>query len=545
MMENAKYGLQQSLKLTEEDKQQGYWTNLNIGASVFKPLFASFLGGMTEELNREFEQFKYSTSVMAVKFENERLYINMNPMNGDLEKQQQEHLRIVRSMYPQLNEQLQAILEESYFPFFKEVDQSLKQELTIDEAQTLAEDALVAYQKAFPRQLEVMLPHQQLHKDLESLYHQCTGDDDTTVIYDLLIGVPNKTLEMDRELRKLAQRVKDNDTLQKAFLYDAPEDLRDALSKSQEGRSFWIDFEQFLSNYGHRMIQNRDLTGKTWLENPAIPLSTIADYVESDEGVDERFQRAVETRKRKYNEVLQRIPEGERKETFKQYYQWALNASNIDDDHHFYMDEMLTAKVRFLLLHIGDFLVTHNVIENREDIFYLYFDELQEVLKHPENIFELIAERQAEHRENLQKEAPSSYGVPPKHAEDNIIAERATGSVAYSESSTDNSLKGLTGSKGKHTGTVKVLESEEEFGKFEKNDVLVTNITTPSWTVLFSRAGAIVTNVGGILSHPGINAREYQVPAVLGTKDATSRLKDGDVVTVDGTNGWVTLDEQA
>lgn len=131
------------------------------------------------------------------------------------------------------------------------------------------------------------------------------------------------------------------------------------------------------------------------------------------------------------------------------------------------------------------------------------------------------------------------------HTEADVISERATGAIADSESSTDESLKGLAGSKGIYTGTVKVLKNEEEFGKLEKGDVLVTHITTPSWSVLFLRTGAIVTDVGGILSHPGINAREYQVPAVLGTKNATSQLKDGDVVTVDGTNGWVTVDEQA
>ncbi|MGO1989791.1 PEP-utilizing enzyme, partial [Mammaliicoccus vitulinus] len=241
------------------------------------------------------------------------------------------------------------------------------------------------------------------------------------------------------------------------------------------------------------------------------------------------------------------IPEGEKKEEFKQYYEWALNVSNIDDDHHFYMDEMPTAKVRLCLLHLGDFLVTENIIEDNQDIFYLYLDELETVLKKPESLTKLIFERKVEYQNNLSLEAPSSYGTPPSHSENkmDIISERSSGNTLNNEISTSEYIKGLAGSKGTYTGAVKIINNEEEFNKLEDGDVLVTHMTTPAWSVLFLRSGAIVTNVGGLLSHPGINAREYQIPAVLGTKNATTELKDGDIVTVDGTNGCVTLDEQA
>ncbi|HWL24143.1 MAG TPA: PEP-utilizing enzyme, partial [Ureibacillus sp.] len=81
----------------------------------------------------------------------------------------------------------------------------------------------------------------------------------------------------------------------------------------------------------------------------------------------------------------------------------------------------------------------------------------------------------------------------------------------------------------------------KEFSKLEKGDVLVCKTTTPLWTTLFQTAGAVITDAGGILSHSAIIAREYEIPAVVGTKISTDKLKDGDIVMVDGTNGIVTL----
>jgi len=102
-------------------------------------------------------------------------------------------------------------------------------------------------------------------------------------------------------------------------------------------------------------------------------------------------------------------------------------------------------------------------------------------------------------------------------------------------------LAGVPGSPGVYTGTVRVVHDESEFSRLRPGDVLVCPITTPSWSVLFLQAGAVVTNVGGVLAHTAVLAREYGIPAVLATIDATQRLHDGDVVTIDGTAGTVSL----
>lgn len=538
---------QQLLQLTDNDKNQGYWEQNTSIANNIKPLFASLLFDLEDAVNQSFEKFKAPFPGMTTKIENGYRYMKREPIDGDIKQQTQAYLNILRPMYPNLNHYYHNILESFYFPFFEEIDHMLQQEITFNNAQKMLNYIFNMYPKSFAYQLDILLPHHQLHNDLENIYEQATGDKDTTVIYDILIGVWNKSLEMDNELSKLSEQVKENDGLKQIFQTVAPEEILSELNNIQAGKKFKNDFQHFLEEFGYKTMSSRVLTDQTWFENPSIPLTTISSYVNSNIDVEQRFQKAVESRETKYSEVLNSIPEGEKKEEFKQYYEWALNVSNIDDDHHFYMDEMPTAKVRLCLLHLGDFLVTENIIEDNQDIFYLYLDELETVLKKPESLTKLIFERKVEYQNNLSQEAPSSYGTPPSHSENkmDIISERSSGNTLNNEISTSEYIKGLAGSKGTYTGAVKIINNEEEFNKLEDGDVLVTHMTTPAWSVLFLRSGAIVTNVGGLLSHPGINAREYQIPAVLGTKNATTELKDGDIVTVDGTNGCVTLDEQA
>jgi pyruvate,water dikinase len=104
-----------------------------------------------------------------------------------------------------------------------------------------------------------------------------------------------------------------------------------------------------------------------------------------------------------------------------------------------------------------------------------------------------------------------------------------------------NVIKGLGASTGKVTATARVLFTTEDFGRMKPGDVLVAVITTPAWTPLFTMASAVVTDIGGPLSHSSIVAREYGIPAVLATGNATRRIEDGQMITVDGGAGTVEL----
>jgi pyruvate,water dikinase len=106
---------------------------------------------------------------------------------------------------------------------------------------------------------------------------------------------------------------------------------------------------------------------------------------------------------------------------------------------------------------------------------------------------------------------------------------------------TEGTIAGMPASAGRATGKVRVVRSPEEFDRLRQGEVLVAPTTAPAWTPLLARAVAVVTDGGSLAAHASLVAREYGIPAVVATVDATHRLRDGDLVTVDGTKGTVTV----
>jgi phosphoenolpyruvate synthase/pyruvate phosphate dikinase len=103
-------------------------------------------------------------------------------------------------------------------------------------------------------------------------------------------------------------------------------------------------------------------------------------------------------------------------------------------------------------------------------------------------------------------------------------------------------VRGISAVAGRYRGVARVIRGEAEFDRLGAGEVLVCPMTSPAWSVLFERAGALVTDHGGVLSHPAVLAREYGIPAVVATRDGTHRIPDGAVVVVDGTAGIITIE---
>ena len=112
------------------------------------------------------------------------------------------------------------------------------------------------------------------------------------------------------------------------------------------------------------------------------------------------------------------------------------------------------------------------------------------------------------------------------------------------EGTVQGSVRGIAASPDSHRGRARVIQSLDEASSLEDSDVLVVRSTTPPWTPFFGVIGALVTNSGGALSHGAVVAREFGLPAVVGTKNGTTLIRDGDTVTVDGTAGVVVIELQ-
>jgi rifampicin phosphotransferase len=181
------------------------------------------------------------------------------------------------------------------------------------------------------------------------------------------------------------------------------------------------------------------------------------------------------------------------------------------------------------LLESGRRLTEVGVLDNSADVFHLRFDELERidaVWPPPTPLARELRERM-QRRKRRRAELETTPLVDPR-----LIRADAPPEAAL--------VHGTPGSRGVAEGPACVIRSAAEFARLQPGDVVVAPYTNPAWTPLFQRAAAVVVDSGGAMSHAAIVAREYGIPAVMGTADGTTRLEDGQRVRVDGTRGLVT-----
>ncbi len=185
---------------------------------------------------------------------------------------------------------------------------------------------------------------------------------------------------------------------------------------------------------------------------------------------------------------------------------------------------------------LGEALASAGALRSPDDIFHLNHAEVLFLLEKPEPMETIILQRREERMLAAKMVAPLWVGkVPPIVRFLFEYSGKTVGAVR----SDDALVRGVPASPGRATGRVRVVRESSQFDDFVDGEVLVAPLTAPAWTYLFDRAAAVVTDVGSALAHASIIAREYGIPAVVGCGDATARLKDGQLVTVDGSTGNV------
>ena len=200
---------------------------------------------------------------------------------------------------------------------------------------------------------------------------------------------------------------------------------------------------------------------------------------------------------------------------------------------------------------VGERLARRGCFDHGDDIFYLYDREARDAMANDTDHRELVARRKAEYEACAQATPPDILGTPPPPPSPDdfvdpfmdAVTSRLLGIKAPPDGDVDpDIIDGVAGSPGSYTGVARVVRSLEEAGALEDGEVMVCEMTLPPWVPMFAIAGAVVADVGGVMSHCAIVAREFDIPAVVGSVDGTTRIETGMTVTVDGTNGDVYLD---
>ena len=285
----------------------------------------------------------------------------------------------------------------------------------------------------------------------------------------------------------------------------------------------------------------------TWREEPSIPLGALGGYIAlpDKDNPEHHFERSVRRRdelRANCRAVLANDPE--RLARFEHLYDAARYNLPLTEDHAFWIDQSGIAVFRRFTLEVGRRLAERGSIAQAEDVHYLRAAELRDAVTKGTGYKAVTAQRRAEMVEWAKVIPPPVLGTPPPPAEDpfmDALVVRLLGVTPPEENPDPKRLRGVAGSGGVITGKAKVVRSLAEAADLEEGDIIVCEMTLPPWVPLFSIAGAFVTDTGGVLSHCAIVAREFGLPAVVGTQFGSAVIKTGQTITVDGNKGFVTL----
>lgn len=352
-----------------------------------------------------------------------------------------------------------------------------------------------------------------------------------------LFGTENHALRAEKALYDLALWIKGQPELADYFTRASASEICAAVQSdslpSPVSNEFATRFAQYLGQFGHA-IYDLDFAKPTPAEDPEPLIETIKVYLGGRNNPYERQRAALRVREEAVEKISKRLGSWRRKH-FLNLLNLALDAAPLREDS--IADLGLGhPQIRRMLGELGKRLMASGTIERADDVYWLEAQEVDEMAiglekgETLQNFSEAVASRKAKWERMRHISPPTTL---PK--------VRWMAKFFPSTESTGNTIKGFGASAGRVSARACVMLGPEDFNKMQPGDVIVAGITTPAWTPLFVRASAIVTDIGGPLSHSSIVAREYGIPAVLATGVATRRIADGQTVTVDGSAGTVEL----
>ena len=349
-------------------------------------------------------------------------------------------------------------------------------------------------------------------------------------------SVPNNiTSEMGLALLDVADVIRPYPEVIEYLQHAKADNFLDELVKFDGGQEARDAIIAFLNKYGMRCAGEIDITKTRWSEKPITLVHMILNNVKNlqPNASDRKFEQGQREALKKEQELLERLkqlPDGEQK---------AIETKRMIDRIRNFIGYREYPKYGMIhryfvykqaLLKEAEQLAQAGVILEKEDIYYLTFEELIDVVRTNKLDYQIINKRRDEYKlyEKL---------TPPRV----ITSDGETPSGKYKrENLPADALVGLPVSSGVIEGRARVILNIED-ADLEDGDILITSFTDPSWTPLFVSIKGLVTEVGGLMTHGAVIAREYGLPAVVGVENATKIIKDGQRILVHGTEGYIEI----
>jgi pyruvate,water dikinase len=405
------------------------------------------------------------------------------------------------------------------------------------------EDWLQVVVRMWDIHFDSMFPGYALFGLFEDLCREQFGIDGRHPQFKALMGgFDSREFQCNREIWRLASRARE---LRLEQLFQATSDDDKLLSKLEEsdaGKNWLQEFHKFIFEHGARVPRFYRASDPSWWEKPsgAIPDIRRAIAKGGDFVLDKQRKRLTEEREKAERELLSRVPV-EKREMFEKLMRGAQWLSMYEEDHTFYCELYTSALGRRVTIEIGRRFARLGMLDEPEDIYYLLPDEVRVAMMGMENrcpMHKTVRIRKQQYQDFLHIEPPFFLGDPSVLP--GILARsphfRLLTALPIVMPELKADLYGAGSAAGVAEGIARVVIGETEMGQVQPGEILVAPLTHVYWTPLFGIVKAVVTDGGGALAHALICGREYGIPVVAGTIEATRKIKTGDRIKVDGNN---------
>lgn len=388
---------------------------------------------------------------------------------------------------------------------------------------------------------------------LHAAYASVTGraaEEERAELAALVQGEENLFTRLVDELYELAQAARDEPAVADLLVqseWKANGDILVRLKSLPAAASFLTRLDRFLDAYGDRVGTGYGsevtLTEPTWREQPELVLRLASSFLHPEvEPPAEARARQQETREKRVEALCSACEDGAAVADFRRELAYARRRETMLEDHNHYIDQVSHGQLRRALLAAARHLVDRGVLGASDHVFWLRYQEIVDALRGeaPVSFGNVIATRKAEHARWQEMTPPPLLGVP-----DPALPQRPPlgDDVTSDGLETPGRLSGQPASPGRSRGRARIVSDTVALPDLAPGEVLVAKNVGPRWTPLFPILGGLVLDGGALGQHAAATAREYGIPAVIGTGNATRRIPDGAWIIVDGGAGTVEIEE--
>ncbi len=381
----------------------------------------------------------------------------------------------------------------------------------------------------------------------------------------MVAGMEAEIFRPDDELRRLARCAVELDVDSKFREGVSAEEIIKTLEEGPAGRQ-WLEELQtsrdpwFNINVGDGFYHYH----RAWNDDLSMPFACLPEYmrrVRAGESLVRPVKKLQEERRQLIKDYRELLSSDDERAAYDQMITLAHRVFPYVEGHKFYCEHWYTNLFFNKIREFGALLSAHGFFPDAEAVFHLTHYELKTAIidlmsawsngsapRGPEHWPQIVAERRAAIQVWAKHETPPALGPVPDVIDDpaivmlwGITRESLDAWLSASGDTDSKEVRGFAASSGVVEGPARIVKSVEEISRLQKGDILVCQVTNPTWAPIFQKIVAAVSDIGGSMSHAAIVAREYGLPAVVGTGNATSRIKDGQRIRVDGGRGIVTI----